>query len=397
MIKTIHVHTDLKFFVGTNRFSELDFDNTIIIIGPPTTFVSLHRDQAVFLSNSLRDLNRIVEICSDADLVVLYGLDVVKSYLATRLPQNVVVAWRFFGGELYWKNVADYLSERSLRLYRTYNIPRQLKRLFSQLKPSIMYGSSSNALFADAVKRIDLFLGLSEYEYDHLASHWHNLPRFVQLPMLDTATISGNIRNNIYNKDDLVIIGNSANIWNNHLDIIDLINNSNVDDKLSFLIPFSYGSGREYLNEVRRQIKKTPKNIRLLEDFMPRDTYFEFITTAKAAVINSYRQMAMGNIFVLLAQGVKIYLNPRNVIYHWLVDHAMSVYTIEDFASDLACATSLELTSEKKRLNVAAIQQLECKFNVEEFTTHILAAMKDSNGSLEKAKGRSLHTQGYDV
>lgn len=375
MLKTVHVHNDLKFVGSTDSFDSTYFDNTVVIIDAPETYSGPYRDQAIFLSSSRQDQYEVVKICSEAALVVLYDLDVVKSQIAVRLSQKVAVAWRFFGYELYNRRIRSYLSETSLTYYRGNKVRMgMLKRLrgyFPQLKSMIANGSSINRLFLDAVRRTDLFLGLSSYEYEHLAMHW-SLPRFLQLPMM----WASNPGRSVLSKSNVVLVGNNRSVYNNHLDIIDLICRSHCDTQLSFLFPFSYGPENRYTSEVRHRAEDALGKVRFLEDFLPRMTYLELITTARAAVFNSYRQMAMGNIFVLLEYGVKIYLNTRNIIYHWLIDLGLKVYTIEDFASDMKSAAALELNPEEKVANAKTLEELKCRFGKEQFANAMLALVE---------------------
>jgi dTDP-N-acetylfucosamine:lipid II N-acetylfucosaminyltransferase len=95
----------------------------------------------------------------------------------------------------------------------------------------------------------------------------------------------------------------------------------------------------------------------------------------KAAVFNSYRQMAMGNIFALLNNGTKVYLNAQNVIYHWFVTFGLKIYTIEDFKVDLKSG-NLELKTSEKIENVAALERMRLEFNHERFANDIMSLLE---------------------
>jgi dTDP-N-acetylfucosamine:lipid II N-acetylfucosaminyltransferase len=373
-LRVAHIHTNLAFVIETGCFEEPFFDNIVIIIGSSTTYSGAYSEQAIFLSDSRQDLNEAIKICSDVDLVVLYKLGIEKAYIATRLPEGVVIAWRFFGTELYSRSAKDYLSEKSIALYSS--VVRFIWNYLLRLKLFLKGYIPTDRLFVDATRRVDLFLGLSQREYAHLLQKWSYLPDFVQLPLssslvVETATT---------NKKDIILIGNSPSIYNNHIDIIDLIDRSDFDGELLFLIPFSYGKGkfysigRIYSNAVRRRVIQSPRNFRLLEDWLPRNAYFKLIAEAKAAVFNSYRQMAMGNIFALLNSGTKVYLNTQNVIYFWLVDLGLKVYTIEDFKVDLESG-NLELDTSEKIENIAALERMQQEFNHKRFAYDIMALL----------------------
>ena len=74
-----------------------------------------------------------------------------------------------------------------------------------------------------AFKRIDFFHGLSYKEYDFLKTLWPKLPTFLQI---DYSFIKPNLSNlkPIPQKGKLVLIGNNKSAYNNHLDIIEIIN-----------------------------------------------------------------------------------------------------------------------------------------------------------------------------
>jgi glycosyltransferase involved in cell wall biosynthesis len=140
---------------------------------------------------------------------------------------------------------------------------------------------------------------------------------------------------------------------------------------LSFVIPFSYGPEGAYAQAVRSRVARSSKDFRFIEEFLPKEEYYDLVTRAKAAVFNSYRQMAMGNILPMLTSGVKIYLNTRNVIYHWLLHHGFHIYAIEDLAVDLQIG-DLELGAEQKLANANAWRLMETKYSRETFARKIL-------------------------
>jgi len=377
VLKIVHIHTDLKFLIETECFNEFFFSNTVIIIGKNIPYEEVSSFHPIVVSSSHTGLRKVVEICSNADMVVLYELDRLKAYIALKIPQNIAIAWRFFGSELYNKNIINYLSDNSLKFYNTKK--EKLSKVFSY---KALYGKFVSELknrtypgnyFANAIKRVDLFLCLSKYEYDHLTQSWGNLPPFIQIPFSYKFAYR-----NVNDKKDMVIIGNSRSIYNNHIDVIELIEKSYYNNQLSFLIPFSYGMENYYTNEIKRLVNITHKNIVLLENFMPYESYFDLVGGAKAAVFNCYRQMAMGNIFEFLNSGIKIYLSNHNIIYQWLKDLGLKIFTIEEFVSDLE-SDNLELSSEDKKRNILILNNFSSHFTEEQFVFDITSIVKSKD------------------
>jgi dTDP-N-acetylfucosamine:lipid II N-acetylfucosaminyltransferase len=375
MLKVVHIYTETTFLIETELYKKSLFSNTIIIIGENIPDKRVSSFNPIIVSVTKTDLLKVVEICSAADLVVLYELDPVKSYIALKIPKNIAVAWRFFGAELYSKNLDIYLSERSLEYFNTkkekitklLNYKGIYRKLVSLSKTRSFIGNH----FVEAIKRIDLFMCLSEQEYNHLAHIWKNLPPFIQIP-----TDIKFPKRSIPSKTNLVIIGNSRSIFNNHIDIIDLIENAHLSEQVHFLIPFSYGVELNYTREIRRRVKSAQKDIELLETFMSYDSYFDLVSTAKAAVFNGYRQMAMGNICEAINSGLKVYLNTHNVIYKWLKDSGLKIFTIEEFASDLE-SNNLELDSEDFERNIDNLYKMLSQSTGEKFLTAISTFIKE--------------------
>jgi len=306
-------------------------------------------------------------------------MDYPKSQLAIMIPDNVIVVWRFFGAELYDLRPELYLSELSLKFLR--NKSEQLRKLtdpkaiIRKLLDLTSIRSRRNNTFFKAIKRVNLLLGLSEYEYNHLKSIWKQLPPFIQLPVIFKRSES-----RLREKKDIIIIGNSRSSYNNHIDIIELINNNPVKGEYRYMVPFSYGIENSYTREVRKMVRISQKQFFLIEELLDNKSYSDLLASAKAAVFNTYRQMAMGNISFCIGSGVKVYLNKNNVIYNWLKDTGLKVFTIEDFAQDLYVG-KMQLSSEDIDCNIQAFEKLTKIYNKEDFISNIMLYFKGNKNS----------------
>ena len=370
MLKVVHIHTDPKFVHGGADFCPDAFDNHTIVIGQNPD-QAIHFDEKTFFVPSRRSgLNKAVALCGNADLVVLWDLDTTKSYIVRNLPPKTRVAWRFFGHELYRRNIEAYLSDVSLTFYKrmAFGTKKSVQTALGAVKCWLKYGLSSERMFRDAVRRTDLFLCLSEYEYEEIKNHCKKLPVFIQLPLLQKRKIGAAAPRN-----DIILIGNNRSIFNNHLDVLRIVERRARDRGLSFLLPFSYGPENAYTQEVRRVAAAASADIRTIEGFLPESTYFDLIAGAKAAVFNSYRQMAMGNILLLLQKGCKIYMNPRNAIYRWFLDFGLRVSSVKDFASDLDTGC-LEITPEEHQANLLGLERIRETYSCERFVEDLGAA-----------------------
>lgn len=364
-ISIVHIHTDVKFIHNVSKFDGENFKNTTVIIGSRGKYKGVYKDSVQYYNYSRKDFWKIINLCKTVNMVILYDLNFPKAYVANRLPESVIVVWRFFGRELYFRIPEYAYSEETLKVLRQkeeQSAYLKLKQRIRDYLVLIKYGTIPTSEIRKATfSRADFFLGLSKPEYEFLKNIWQNLPPFIQLnlpPYLETNTFKRT-------KSNLVILGNNRRPYNNHLDIIEGIRKSESKSNFKFLLMFNYGLSNNYSNIVRQEALKV-KEINVLESFLPLNEFKEIYTTADAFVMNGQRQMAMGNILEALQQNIKIYLNEKNLIYSWLKENGIVVFTIENFFSDLE-SNNIALSLEDAIFNQQQLMKLTSKYNIDSF------------------------------
>lgn len=362
--RVVHVHSDIKFIDNNTRRLEDDrFENTVVIIGDRGAYRGRYADSALHFESSPAAMRALARLCSSADLVVLYDLTFDKCVLANRLPRTVSVAWRFFGYELYRRIPGVVFSDATrahLHAGGTGIGPYLLK-----LKQVDRWHTTSGREFRRAMKRADSFWCLSDIEYEFLLRYWPALPQLVQLPFVGRARADRTgVDALVRSKRNEVIVGNSRSAYNNHLDVLDIVARAGRED-VAWLLFFSYGDDSGYAKAVRERAAEI-EGVSLIEDFLPLEAFSATYTRASALVMNSYRQMAMGNIVEALVKGVKIYLSSRNVIYDWLRREGVLVFPIEDLAEDVA-ADDIRLSADQMLHNIERHNDLMDRYDVGHF------------------------------
>jgi dTDP-N-acetylfucosamine:lipid II N-acetylfucosaminyltransferase len=370
--KIIHIHSDLKFLFDSQRFVNNNFENIIIVIGDKKKYKDQYNGTVLFFNFSARNIRTIISYCKTADMVVLYDLNFSKAYIANRLPNSIKVVWRFFGLELYGKMPEVVFSEQTIRASKEISVKYDylfFRNLLGRAFNKIRFGTNSKTEFKKAAfNRVDYFHGLSEKEYDFLKEFWPQLPPFLQK---DYSNLKGNNESNreinYYHKSEnnLIILGNNRSAYNNHLDLLDLIKDSNSKNKYKFLMFFNYGRNNYYADLVRNKANKI-EEIEVLEDFLEIEKFNQIYFEASALVINGYRQMAMGNIFTAIKNKTKIYLSTNNVIFNWLKEEGFSVFSIEEFVIDLD-NNNIALKEFEILRNQNQLVTFTKKYNQEEF------------------------------
>lgn len=374
-VKIIHIHTNLNFVYLTDICKGENIDNQIFFIGDSLTEKSRNDNNLVFFQNSKTAINEIVSHCNNSDIVILYDLDTLKSRIANKIRKEIVVIWRFFGYELYSKMPQFALSKLTVQALRNNDVKAVIHKKFSNIHRKIFKEFNEKfieqRLFKKAIKRTNYFFGLMESEYQLLKSAWPILPQFLQHPY----DMKFNELQTDETEKNFVIVGNSRSVYNNHLEILEIIKAADGKGNHTFLVPFNYGGENRYTALVKSEAGKL-KQVKLLEDFLPLEDYRKFFDKAVAFVLNGERQMAMGNIFESLEKNLKIYLNGNGMIASFLKDEGFKIFTISDFADDLN-KNNLKLAVEDSVHNAKQLEALSRKYSVEQFQLKLFQLCKN--------------------
>lgn len=138
---------------------------------------------------------------------------------------------------------------------------------------------------------------------------------------------------NISNGDKIIIqVGNSGTPSNHHKEVLDLL--YPYKDKIKIILPLSYGE-KEYSDEIKKiALDKFGDNLNILIDFMPLEEYNKILQSTHIAIFATDRQQAMGNIFVLLLLGKKVYLKEGYTHYDFFIKNGFKIFNIKDFSLD---------------------------------------------------------------
>lgn len=360
----IHLHGDPKFISEVELYSTELFSNKLVFTGNPNDLSGEYKTKALSLSSQGKDrINELLQICKDANIVILNNLDALFVNIALALPKDVIIIWRFFGNEIYSNHPQLIFSERSLE---TWKAPIQKLSILNQVKHHVKELISTEDRFKLAMERVNYFMGIMDDEYEYLKSLGYKLPPFLQFPFNPIWA-----HNIIFKKDEQIIFGNSRNRANNHLNILDLFKNIELSPRLQIKMFFSYGSQGEYA-EVVKENSQEISQIELIEEFLDQKRFQGIYVKSAALIFNGYRQMAMTNIITAVMTGVKIYLSERNVTYDWLNKIGVKVYSIEsDLVKDLK-EGQIYLNNDLTLSNMKNMVEFAQANSKEKFNKHLL-------------------------
>lgn len=361
MYKIAHIHVDIKFLHDSKKYIYSEFENLDIIITDDT----VENFNGLIFNESKDSLESILKILNNYDLVIFVNLTGFGKKIIKSLPKDIKIFWRFFGYELYAQRLDQMLSEKSIVASKTdyQNNANILRRWGSHIKLKFI----NKKLF----KRIDRILLFSEEEYFYLKKYWKDLPEFLRLPIVNDF----NYKN--YEKKNIVIVGNSRSIFNNHLDIIEIINQNSINNFINYKFFLSYGPKKNYFKFLIETIKDN-KNFIVVDDFLSIEEYENIYKEASALVINANRQMALNNIFTALKYNCKVYLNDINSTKQWLLNKGIKIYDMQELALDIR-NNNLRLSDEIAINNIENLKLLKNKYSQCDYCIEISKILNNAN------------------
>ena len=137
---------------------------------------------------------------------------------------------------------------------------------------------------------------------------------------------------NSFNCNQLILlVGNSADPSNNHIDMFDkILATGAVEQIKKIYCPLSYGD-HKYGERVERYGHEVFGNMFIpLKDFMPLDEYNAILESVNVAIFNHDRQQAMGNTINLLGMGKKVFIKSGTSTWDLLNRLGITVFDVED-------------------------------------------------------------------
>lgn len=216
------------------------------------------------------------------------------------LPVHVKLAWVVFGTEVYDRHDMEWR-----------NLSRSSKFLLSlrHLKGVLFKESKSSETPLDVLQRVDYCLNSSIEIFEEIKGYIGNESmQHIRYSYFTIEDMVGNLLDERASGDN-VLLGNCANITNNHITALNIMRKTKFSRNASLIVPLSYGSAWtkkiicRYAKIFFRD-KFTP-----LMNYLPRDEYNCILLSCSTFVDAHYRPNAFGNILTSLWIGLHVYVS----------------------------------------------------------------------------------------
>lgn len=335
-----HIIDDEKFIdVVINDFKNLNIPSVFII---PTRDDSFNVDDIKYIKQKefikVVNLNRAeqTKIFNNKDVkCIIYHNLINQNRICVHklLPLDIKKIGFLWGSEIY--NILSsslYLKKTTSFRLKLFNLNGKIRVLFPKLH-SLIYKKikpkhvNKKDWQIAILKELDGVSTIIPSEYDLLKPFLDINCKHVPYTYGNMKNLTQNIEE-IYCKDDNILLGNSSALTNNHLDLIKLIKPT----KKKIFVPLSYGqiNSNKYIDEITRVGQKKFTNFMPLLEFLEYDDYKQLLTSCGNVIMGHLRQQAMGNLIVSASLGANIYLHKKNPAYRFLKELGVNVQQLEN-------------------------------------------------------------------
>lgn len=318
MIEIFHILPDDKFSKNTiDVFNKINCKNVYSYhkkisykyVNPESNTLNLYSLKEIILLRSKK-----------YDTILFHSLSIKNLLFLCIIKEYNNIIWKAYGNDIYELNrlKRDLFETKTKRVIKEIRPKKQFIKTF-------LNNQLYNLLFLLAKNKITHISPVIPIEFKLLTLTYKLKAKEISIPIsiiekfADRRTINLNSNN--------ILIGNSANEWNNHLDIFsELKNYKDCFDKI--ILPISYPKEKKAYREILiHEGKKLFENklIPLIE-FIPLQEYEEYLYSCKCAVFNHHRQAAGGSVGFSIAIGMKVFINPKSELYNHFINYGLIVF-----------------------------------------------------------------------
>lgn len=266
--------------------------------------------------NSLAELKKIVEVIDGYDYVVFHSMMLtqpMKVYISLFHPDVInKIVWIEWGYDIYidrgrdWKGKLKYLLKRwTIHLFER-RIPH-----FVAIHPADVEEYRTRIKGKAVIDAIPyrgsngIQLDMGDYKYISLSERVQkNEPIYIQ----------------INHRADAIL---------NHAEVLNCLSKFKTEN-IKVVLPLCYGD-KAYGDAVEKMaVKIFGKKVICQREVVPYDEYVRLLERIDIFILNSDRQIALGNIHPMILMQKKIYLPENSVLYRYYTSEGDQISKIED-------------------------------------------------------------------
>lgn|GEM_PF-342082 len=319
-------------------------------------------------------IEKINNIEDSYPIVFFHALEHTKQRIALDISPKVTKVWFIWGHDLYgnWPLLHKDIFEKNTKSYIN---KAQTKKVKEKVKDKLLLNNFAfwifkkdiffkhilplrlrnvleqkyNTIFYRAAKIMDIVVPVI---YSELKILKKMDIKAVYAPFT-YGSIEGilgdKINENVLGKNN-ILVGNSADPSNNHIEILQKLSKIDLNNRKIY-VPLSYGGNELYKKHVIRKGKELfGENFIPLTDFMSLKEYNEILLSCGIVVFNHVRQQGVGNIITMGYFGAKIFINSKSPVYETYKTYGIKIFNLDELDKNILISLNNEEHELNKRL-----------------------------------------------
>lgn len=324
MRRVLQVGSDWPFighFAAQSEAVREGMSRYVVVVPPGATpRHTEHLPALLVLERTVAGLRRLRREMERSTGVLVHGMEPFVAAAVALTTGRQPVMWSGWGYDYYRDRGAERLS-----LYD----PQTLAYVDAGRRPSLrsprrmIKGPTERAVRLAAARRVDYFSApvpqdlhvfresFPTFRGDYLQVNYGTLE-----DQYATDPVPGPRRD--------ILLGNSADPSNNHLDVIDLLARRGLDGA-RVVVPLTYGP-RAYAEHVAAVGSRA-----LGDDFvpvmqhLPLEEYNRLVSSCGVIVMAHRRQQALGNIITAITSGAHVHMSPQSAAFAFLTELGIDI------------------------------------------------------------------------
>lgn len=313
----------------------------------PFVYVTSPLAKAIVLNTPAQESEFISHIENHSSAVFIHALSFKRQSIVLKLSQKIVKVWFIWGYDMYnkWQFFNRLLFEKETLKYikksKTSHYKKKLR--FNRLTFWLFLQSDGKRLllprrvrnilhniyltpFYKAVRAMDIVAPVVPNEYELVKSMKVN-PRFAPFTYGTLENLLGDkISENVLRSRN-ILVGNSADPSNNHVDIFKKLARLDLKDRKIY-VPLSYAGVESYKAFViKKGYEYLGDNFVPLTDFMKLEHYNEIVSSCGFLIFNHTRQQGVGNIILMGSMGAKVFLHEKSTVYDFYKELGIKIFS----------------------------------------------------------------------
>ncbi|MGM9535466.1 MAG: TDP-N-acetylfucosamine:lipid II N-acetylfucosaminyltransferase, partial [Intestinibacter sp.] len=266
------------------------------------------------------------------DKVIIHYLDKTKIDFVNRyINEDISCYWIIWGADLY----LTFLYPLGYSLYYEEGYVSWRSRINRILVSKIGLmppGLKKNITFIK--ERINYVVGVT-CDYKLLTKYIDGIqtPLISNFSYYSIDTILGELKNKWVNSQD-IIVGNSCSITNNHVYTFKYLHNLALGNR-KIIVPLNYGNYPRYKSHILSEGKRLfGTSFSPILEFLPLSQYNKTMLNVGIYIYGNWRQEAVGNIYISLYIGAKVFLSTKSPLYNELREQGLIIFGLEFISQD---------------------------------------------------------------